>query len=193
MAYFELSEQELIRRESLDQIRALGIEPYPAAEYEVTANAADILDNYERNKLDYKDIKIAGRIMARRMQGKASFIELQDSTSRIQVYIARDEICPGEDKTMYNTVFKKLLDMGDIIGIEGFVFTTQVGEITIHATKIELLSKSIRPLPIVKTDADGAVYDSFNDPELKYRQRYVDLNVNPEVRNVFMMRSQIMT
>jgi lysyl-tRNA synthetase class 2 len=193
MAYFELSEQELIRRESLEQIRALGIEPYPAAEYKVTANAADILDNYERNKLEYKDIKIAGRIMARRIQGKASFIELQDSTSRIQVYIARDEICSGEDKTMYYTVFKKLLDMGDIIGIEGFVFTTQVGEITIHATKIELLSKSIRPLPIVKTDADGAVYDSFNDPELKYRQRYVDLNVNPEVRNVFMMRSQIMT
>ena len=193
MPYFELSEQELVRRESLEQIRALGIEPYPAAEYKVTANAADILDNYQRNKLAYKDIKIAGRIMARRIQGKASFIELQDATSRIQVYIARDEICTGEDKTMYNTVFKKYMDIGDIIGIEGFVFTTQVGETTIHATKIDLLSKSIRPLPIVKTDADGEVHDGFNDPELKYRQRYVDLNVNPEVRNVFMMRSQIMT
>ena len=186
-----LSEQELQRREKLDRLKALGIEPYPAAEFKVDCSAEDILKNYESNKTLYKAVSFAGRIMRRRMQGKAAFVEMQDVSARIQVYFNRDEICPGEDKTMYNEVFKKLVDTGDIIGIKGYVFTTQVGEITIHANEFILLTKSVKPLPQPVIDADGKVHDAFSDPEQKYRQRYVDLNVNPEVRETFVQRSQL--
>lgn len=187
----ELSEQELIRRQSLEEIKKLGIEPYPAELFNVNTSAKDILENYEREKLEYKNISIAGRIMSRRIMGNASFAELQDSSGRIQVYIKRDDVCTGEDKTLYNTVFKKLLDIGDIIGITGYVFTTQVGEITIHATGLKLLSKSLKPLPIVKKDAEGNVHDAFSDPEMRYRQRYVDLIVNNHVKEAFIKRTQL--
>ncbi len=186
-----LSEQEIIRRNNLKELEDLGIDPYPAALYPVNAHAKEIKDNYEHNKLDYKNVVLAGRIMMKRIMGKASFAELQDSTGRIQVYINRDEICPGEDKTLYNTVFKKLMDIGDFIGVKGFVFTTQTGEITVHATELVLLSKSLRPLPIVKVDAEGKVHDAFTDPQQRYRMRYVDLTVNPQVRDVFVKRSQV--
>ncbi len=187
----ELSEQEQFRHDAVEQIRKLGIDPYPAAQYEVNANAADILANYEREKGDYQNISIAGRIMSRRIMGNASFAEIQDQTGRIQVYIRRDDICPGEDKTLYNTLFKKLLDIGDIIGIKGFVFVTQTGTISIHVTSFTLLCKSLRPLPVVKVDSEGKAHDVVSDPELRYRQRYVDLIVNPAVKNVFIQRGKI--
>jgi lysyl-tRNA synthetase class 2 len=185
-----LSEQEQIRRNSLDELRKLGINPYPAAEYKTNVFAKDILDNYTPEKNNFQDVCLAGRIMSRRIMGNASFAELMDSSGRIQIYFRRDDICPGEDKTMYNTVFKHLLDNGDIIGIKGFVFKTQVGEITVHVNEFSVLSKSIRPLPIVK-EKDGVLFDAFTDPETRYRQRYVDLIVNPNVRDVFRKRTQI--
>lgn len=190
MANLELSEQELIRRQSLDKLRELGIEPYPAPLYPVNATAAQIESEYSAEKGNFQDVCIAGRIMSRRIMGAASFMELQDASGRIQVYVKRDEICPGEDKTMYNTVFKKLLDIGDIVGIKGFAFTTQTGQITVHAKELTLLSKSLKVLPIVK-ESDGKVHDAFTDPELRYRQRYVDLIVNPQVKDTFIKRAKI--
>lgn len=186
-----LSEQEILRRDSLKQLRALGIDPYPAEAYQINASAADILANYEKDKTAYKTISIAGRIMGRNIMGAASFAELQDSTGRIQIYLKRDELCPGEDKTLYNTVFKKLLDIGDFVGVEGYVFTTQTGEISIHVNKLTVLSKSLRPLPIVKRDDQGNVYDGFTNPELRYRMRYVDLTVNPDYKQIFINRSRV--
>jgi lysyl-tRNA synthetase class 2 len=190
-----LSEQEIIRRQSKEELEKLGINPYPAELFEVNATAKDILENYERNKIDYKNISIAGRIMRRNVMGSAAFLELQDESGRIQVYFKRDDICPGEDKTLYNLVFKKHLDLGDIIGVKGYVFTTQTGEISIHATSFIILSKSLRPLPVVKetTDEQGNVtrHDAFTDPEQRYRQRYVDLVVNPHVRDAFIKRTQL--
>ncbi len=186
-----LSEQELLRRESMQELLKLGIDPYPADLFEVNVTAADIHENYERDKTNYKNISIAGRIMTRRIMGNASFAEIQDSTGRIQVYFKRDDICEGDDKTMYNIVFKKLLDIGDIIGVQGYVFTTQTGEISIHVTSFKVLSKSLRPLPIVKTDAEGNVFDAVTDPEFRYRQRYADLIINNDVKEVFRKRTQI--
>lgn len=189
MNVLELSEQEIIRRNSMNELRAMGIEPYPAAEYVTNAFSTDIKKEFE-DDAEPRQVSVAGRIMSRRVMGKASFIELQDSKGRIQVYITRDDICPDEDKEMYNTVFKRLLDLGDFIGIEGFVFRTQMGEISIHAKKLTVLAKSIKPLPIVKYK-DGVAYDSFDDPELRYRQRYVDLIVNDGVKETFLKRSTI--
>ena len=186
-----LSEQEVYRREALAELEKLGINPYPAELYEVNTSAASIHKYYEVNKTEYKDISLAGRIMSKRVMGKASFAELQDSSGRIQIYVNRDEICPGEDKTLYNTVFKKLMDLGDIVGVKGYVFTTQVGEISIHVKELVMLSKSLRPLPMPKTDADGKIHDAFTDPEKRYRQRYVDLIVNPHVRDAFVKRTQL--
>ena len=183
----ELSSLEVQRRESLDKLRELGIDPYPAALYDVTNYAAEIKSNFEEGK----QVTIAGRMMSQRIMGKASFAEIQDSSGRIQVYINRDEICPGEDKTMYNDVFKKLLDLGDFIGIKGKVFKTQVGETSVHVEEFTLLSKALKPLPMAKTDADGKVHDAFTDPELRYRQRYVDMVVNPQVREVFIKRTKL--
>ena len=191
MNILELSEQEINRRNSLNELRAMGIEPYPAAEYVVNAHSADIKENFDDNA-EPRRVSIAGRMMSRRVMGKASFIELQDSKGRIQVYITRDDICPDENKELYNTVFKRLLDLGDFIGIEGFVFRTQMGEISVHAQKLTLLSKSLRPLPIVKYK-DGVAYDKFEDPELRYRQRYVDLVVNEEVKDIFLKRAKIIS
>ena len=188
-----LNEQEILRRESLAKLRELGIEPYPAAEYPVNASTQDIKDGYDDEKHNFNDVCIVGRIMSRRIMGAASFMELQDETGRIQVYVKRDEICPDEDKTLYNTVFKKLLDIGDIIGITGFAFITQTGQLSVHAKSLTVLSKSLRVLPSVKTDADGTVHDGFTDPELRYRQRYVDLIVNPQVRDVFVKRAKIIS
>lgn len=187
----ELSEQELVRRNSLNELLKLGINPYPADLFEVDSNAKDILENYERDKISYKNISIAGRIMTRRIMGNAAFAEIQDSTGRIQIYVRRDDICEGDDKTMYNTVFKKLLDIGDIIGVTGYVFTTQTGETTIHVTSLKLLCKSLKPLPIVKTDEEGNVHDAFTDPEQRYRMRYLDLIVNPQVKDTFRKRTQL--
>lgn len=187
----ELSEQELLRREKLKEIRSLGIEPYPAEEFTVNVNAADIKENYERDKLNYKDISLAGRIMSVRDMGKAAFAVLQDATGRIQVYIKRDEVCPGEDKTLYDVLWKKLLDIGDIIGVKGYVFTTKTGEISIHVAEFKLLSKALKPLPIVKTDADGNSFDEVTDPEFRYRQRYVDLIINPKVKQTFELRTKL--
>ena len=192
MANPELSEQEIQRRESLNRLRELGVEPYPAALYPVNADAAFIKANYNPEEPNLSDLCIAGRIMSRRIMGAASFMELQDESGRIQVYIKRDEICPDEDKTMYNTVFKKLLDIGDIVGIKGFAFVTQTGQLSVHAKELTLLSKSLRVLPIVK-EADGKVHDAVTDPELRYRQRYVDLIVNPQVREVFVKRAKIIS
>lgn len=186
-----LSEQELQRRDSLKQLRELGIDPYPAAAFTINAHAADILANYEKDKTAYKTISIAGRIMGRNIMGAASFAELQDATGRIQIYLKRDELCPGDDKTLYNTVFKKLLDIGDFVGVEGYVFTTQTGEISVHVTKLTVLAKSLRPLPIVKRDDDGNVFDGFTNPELRYRMRYVDLTVNPDYKKIFINRSKV--
>lgn len=188
-----LSEQEIQRRESLNELRRLGINPYPAEAFDVNANAADILANYDKDKTAYKTIRLAGRIMTRRIMGNASFVELQDATGRIQVYIRRDDVCPDEDKTLYNTVFKKLLDIGDFIGVQGYVFTTQTGEISIHVTEFKVLSKSLKPLPIVKRDDDGNIYDGFTDPEMRYRMRYVDLTVNPEFKEIFKIRSKVIS
>ena len=193
MANLELSEQEIIRRESLGKLRELGIDPYPAALYPVNTTAEEIKAGFDPEKGNFQEVCIAGRMMSRRIMGAASFIELLDPTGKIQVYVKRDEICPGEDKTMYNTVFKKLLDIGDIIGIKGFAFFTQTGTLSVHAKELTVLSKSLRVLPIVKTDADGTVHDSFSDPELRYRQRYVDLIVNPEVKDPFVKRAVIMS
>ncbi len=192
MLHSELNEQEIIRRESLAKLRELGIDPYPAPLYPVNATAKQINEEFDAEKGNLQDLTIAGRIMTRRIMGAASFIELQDETGRIQVYLKRDEICEGEDKTMYNTVFKKLLDIGDIIGIKGFAFITKTGHLSIHAKELTILSKSLKVLPVVK-EKDGEIYDSFSDPELKYRQRYVDLIVNPQVRDTFIMRSKIMS
>jgi lysyl-tRNA synthetase, class II len=186
-----LSEQEQIRRKALDDIRNLGINPYPAAEYKTNAFAADILENYSPEKNNYQDVCLAGRIMSRRIMGNASFAEIMDSSGRIQVYLRRDDICPGEDKTLYNTLFKHLLDIGDIIGVKGFVFTTQMGETTVHVKEFTLLCKSIHPLPVVK-EKDGVLFDAVTDPEMRYRQRYVDLIVNPHVRDTFRKRTMIL-
>jgi len=185
-----LSEQEVIRRNSLKELISLGIDPYPAAEYKVNVTSKEIHENFPKDKTLYQEVTFAGRIMSRRIMGAASFVELQDSTDKIQVYFKRDEICEGEDKTMYNTVFKRLLDIGDIIGVKGFVFITQMGELTIHAKEYTILSKSLRPLPIVK-EKDDQVFDAFTDAEQRYRQRYVDLIVNPEVRDTFLKRTAI--
>ena len=187
----ELSEQEIVRRESLQKLLELGINPYPSELFDVNVSATEIKKNYNSDKLGYKNIQIAGRLMSRRVMGKASFAELQDSTGRIQLYFNRDEICPDEDKTMYNTVFKKLLDIGDFIGVKGYVFTTKVGEISIHVKSFVVLSKTLKPLPLPKTDTDGKIYDAFTDPEKRYRQRYVDLVVNPHVKEVFVKRTQL--
>ena len=187
----ELSEQEILRREKLTEIRSLGIDPYPAEEFTINVNAADIKENYERDKLNYKDISFAGRIMSVRDMGKAAFAVLQDSSGRMQIYIKRDEICPGDDKTLYDSLWKKLLDIGDIIGVKGYVFTTKTGEISIHVSTFKLLSKALKPLPIVKTDADGNSFDEVTDPEFRYRQRYVDLIINPKVKKTFEQRTKI--
>lgn len=186
-----LSEQEILRREALVELRKLGIEPYPAEAYEINVTAQDIINNYERDKTSYKNISLAGRIMTRRIMGNASFAEIQDATGRMQIYLKRDEICPTEDKTLYNTVFKKLMDIGDYVGVKGYVFTTQTGEISIHVTELKLLAKSLKPLPVVKRDDDGNVYDGFTDPEMRYRQRYVDLTVNPHLKQIFINRSKV--
>lgn len=188
-----LSEQELERRKDREELMKLGINPYPAETFPINVTAEDIHKNYERRKNDYKNISIAGRLMSRRIMGSASFAELQDSTGRLQIYIRRDDICPDEDKTFYNTVFKKLLGIGDFIGVTGYIFTTQTGEISLHVTELKVLSKAVKPLPVVKRDDEGNVYDGFTDPELRYRQRYVDLVVNPEVKQVFLTRSRIIT
>lgn len=190
MNVLELSEQEIVRRNSLAELRKMGIEPYPAEEYVVTGHTKEIKENF-KDDTEPREVRIAGRIMSRRIMGKASFMELQDSEGRIQVYISRDDLCPGEDKDTYNIFFKKLLDIGDIVGIEGFVFRTQMGEITVHAKNIKMLCKSLRPLPIVKMK-DGKAYDAFEDPELRYRQRYVDLIVNDGVKDIFLQRATVL-
>ena len=189
MNILELSEQEIVRRNSLAELRKNGIEPYPAAEFVVTGHTKEIKENFS-DDAEPRQVSIAGRIMSRRIMGKASFMELQDADGRIQVYISRDDICPDENKDLYNVFFKKLLDIGDFVGIEGFVFRTQMGEITVHAQTIKMLSKSLRPLPIVKVK-DGVTYDAFEDPELRYRQRYVDLVVNEGVKDIFIKRTKV--
>ena len=186
-----LSEQEQQRRESMQELMRMGIDPFPAATFEINATAKDILANFEKNPTAYQQILIAGRIMSRRIMGNASFVELQDASDRIQLYIKRDDICPDEDKTLYNTVFKKLLDIGDIIGVTGYVFTTQTGEISIHVSSFTILTKSLRPLPVVKTDADGKEHNAVTDAEFRYRQRYADLIINQQVRDGFRKRTQI--
>lgn len=187
-----LSEQEQLRRQKREQLMAMGINPYPPELFEVNVTAQDIAQNYENNKIDYKSVSIAGRLMGFRIMGSASFAELQDATGRIQLYFRRDDLCPTEDKTLYNTVFKKLLDIGDIVGVNGYVFTTQTGELSIHVVSFKLLSKALKPLPIVK-EVDGKTYDAFTDPELRYRQRYVDLIVNPQVKDIFIKRAKIVS
>ncbi len=190
MNLLELSEQEILRRGSLDEMRRLGIDPYPAPLYPVDAYTTEIKESFRDDEAEPRKVCVAGRIMSRRIMGKASFIELQDSKGRIQVYISRDDLCPGEDKELYNTVFKKLLDIGDFIGIKGYVFRTQTGEISVHAQELTVLSKSLRPLPIVKVK-DGVTYDAFDDPELRYRRRYVDLVVNDQVKDIFIKRTKV--
>ncbi len=189
MNVLELSEQEIVRRNSLAELRKIGIDPYPAAEYKVTGHTKEIKETFNDNA-EPRNVSIAGRIMSRRIMGKASFMELQDADGRIQVYVSRDDICPDENKDLYNVFFKKLLDIGDFVGVEGFVFRTQMGEITVHAKSLTLLSKSLRPLPIVKMK-DGVKYDAFEDPELRYRQRYVDLVVNDGVKEIFIKRTKV--
>ena len=189
MNVLELSEQEIFRRNSLEQLKAMGINPYPADEYVVNAYSDDIVANF-KDDAEPRQVSIAGRMMNRRIMGKASFFELQDSRGRVQVYVSRDDLCPGEDKELYNTVFKKLLDMGDFVGVEGYVFRTQTGEISVHAQSLKLLSKSLKPLPVVKVK-DGVTYDAFEDPELRYRQRYVDLVVNAGVKETFLKRALV--
>jgi lysyl-tRNA synthetase class 2 len=192
MATQQLNEQETIRRQSLEAIRKMGIDPYPPQEVEVTHTANQILNHFDEDKADeWKEVKVAGRLMSKRIMGKASFAEIQDHTGKVQAYFNRDEICPGEDKTLYNDLFKKLIDRGDYIAIEGFVFKTRVGEISIHVERFTLLSKSIKPLPFPKTDEQGNVYDAFTDPEQRYRQRYVDLTLNPKVRDTFVKRTKV--
>src|SRR5678815_1377858 len=187
----QLSEQEIVRRQNLQKIIDLGINPYPPELYPVNAYAATIIKEFDPEKKNFQDICVAGRYMSSRIMGKASFAEIQDSTGRIQVYINRDQICPGEDKTLYDTVFKHLLDLGDFIGVKGYVFITKTGETSIHASELTLLSKALRPLPVVKVDADGVVHDAFTDPEQRYRQRYVDLTVNPQIKKVFIDRTKM--
>ncbi len=187
----ELSEQEIIRRGSMETMRQMGIDPYPAAEYPVDAYSDDIRANFS-DEAEPRQVCVAGRIMTRRIMGKASFMELQDSHGRVQVYVSRDEICPGDDKELYNTVFKKLLDIGDFVGVRGHVFRTQTGEISVHASDLTVLAKSLRPLPVVKVK-DGKTYDAFDDPELRYRRRYVDLVVNEGVRDIFLKRTRVYT
>ena len=189
MNVLELSEQEIVRRQSLQELRDMGIDPYPAAEFPTNAFSTEIRDNFKDD--EQREVCIAGRMMSRRVMGKASFAELQDSKGRIQVYITRDDICPGENKELYNTVFKRLLDIGDFIGVRGFVFRTQTGEISVHARELTVLSKSLKPLPIVKYK-DGVAYDKFDDPELRYRQRYVDLVVNEGVKDTFLKRATVL-
>ncbi|MEB2785763.1 lysine--tRNA ligase [Algoriphagus persicinus] len=188
-----LSEQEIERRKDREELMKLGINPYPAEAFPINVTAEDIHRNYENRKNDYKGISIAGRLMSRRIMGSASFGEIQDATGRLQIYVRRDDICEGEDKTLYNSVFKKLLGIGDFLGLKGYIFTTQTGEISLHVTELTLLSKSVKPLPVVKRDEDGNVHDGFTDPEMRYRQRYVDLTVNPEVKKTFITRSRIIT
>ncbi len=190
MNVLELSEQEIVRRQSLQELRAMGIDPYPAAEFPTDAFSTDIRDSF-KDEDKPREVVIAGRLMGRRVMGKASFAELQDSKGRIQVYIARDEICPEENKDLYNKVFKKLLDIGDFIGVKGFVFRTQTGEISVHAKSLTLLSKSLKPLPVVKYK-DGVAYDKFDDPEMRARQRYVDLVVNEGVKDTFLKRATVL-
>src|SRR5574344_2273373 len=189
MNVLELSEQEIIRRNSLQELRNLGINPYPAAEYPTNAFSTDIKENFKED--EKREVCIAGRLMSRRVMGKASFAEIQDSKGRIQVYITRDDICPDENKDLYNSVFKRLLDIGDFIGVTGFVFKTQTGEVSVHAQSLSILSKSLKPLPIVKYK-DGVAYDKFEDPELRYRQRYVDLIVNDGVKDTFLQRATVL-
>ena len=186
----KISEQEQFRREALKELQDLGINPYPAEKFEVNTTASQILAQYPEDNSLFQKVEIAGRLMGRRIMGSASFAEIQDATDRIQLYFNRDEICPGEDKTMYNTVFKRLLDIGDIIGVKGYVFITKMGEITIHVKEYKILCKSLRPLPVVK-EKDGQVYDAFKDPEQRYRQRYLDLIVNPQIRNTFRQRARM--
>lgn len=186
----ELNEQEIQRRKDVEELRSMGIEPYPAAEYEINTNSEEIRENFDKEEAKFTNVRIAGRIMSRRIMGAASFCELQDEKGRIQLYLNRDEICPNEDKSLYNVVFKKLLDIGDIIGVEGFVFRTKMGEISVHVKNIKVLCKSVKPLPVVKTK-DGKEYDSFSDAEQRYRQRYIDLIVNPNVRQTFIQRTII--
>ena len=188
-----LSEQELERRKDREELYSLGINPYPAESFVINTTAEDIHKNYENSKTDYKDISIAGRLMSRRIMGSASFAEIQDSTGRLQIYVRRDDISTDANPEFYNTVFKKLLGIGDFIGVTGYIFTTQTGEISLHVTKLTVLSKAVKPLPIVKRDEDGTVFDGFTDPEQRYRQRYVDLTVNPEVKNTFVTRSKIIS
>ncbi len=190
MSIIELSEQEIVRRTSMQKMKEMGIDPYPAAEFPVNVTTSEIKENYNPELNNYRDVVLAGRIMSRRIMGKASFAEIQDATGRIQLYINRDEICPEEDKSHYNDVFKKLLDIGDIIGVKGFAFITQVGELSVHVKEFYILSKSLRPLPIVK-EKDGQLFDAVTDPELRYRQRYVDLIVNPQVKDTFIKRTKI--
>ena len=186
----ELTDQEIFRRKAKEELEAMGINPYPAPTFEVNVTAEEIARKFPQDNSLFQNVSIAGRIMSRRVMGAASFAELQDATGRIQLYIKRDEICPGEDKSLYNTVFKKLTDIGDIVGVSGFVFVTQMGEISIHVKSFTMLSKSLRPLPVVK-EKDGQTFDAFTDPEQRYRQRYVDLIVNPQVRKVFVQRTKL--
>lgn len=188
-----LSEQEIVRRENLQAMRDLGIDPYPASTFEINAKSTEIKQNFKEGDTIYQEVSLAGRLMSRRIMGKASFAEIQDSEGRIQLYVSRDDICPGENKDLYNKVFKKLLDFGDFIGVKGYAFYTKVGECSIHVTELTILSKSLRPLPVVKRDDEGNVFDKFSDPEQRYRMRYVDLVVNPEVREVFKKRTQMYT
>ena len=190
MNILELSEQEIVRRQSLQTLRDMGIDPYPAAEFPTNAFSTDIRSEF-KDEDEPRQVMIAGRLMGRRVMGKASFAEIQDSKGRIQVYVSRDEICHGDNKDLYNVVFKKLMDIGDFIGVKGFVFRTQTGEISVHAQELTLLSKSLKPLPIVKYK-DGVAYDKFDDPELRYRQRYVDLVVNDGVKDTFLKRATVL-
>lgn len=190
MSITELSEQEIIRRNSLQKLKEMGIDPYPAAQFPVNVSTSEILKNYKPELNNYTDVVLAGRIMSRRIMGKASFAELQDASGRIQLYINRDEICPDEDKSLYNDVFKKLLDIGDIVGVKGYAFITQMGELTVHVREFSILSKSLRPLPVVK-EKDGQTFDAVTDAEFRYRQRYVDLIVNPQIKDVFLKRTKI--
>ncbi len=187
----QLSEQELVRRQNLKKLMELGIDPYPPDLFPVNAYAATIRKDFDPDKGNFRDVVLAGRLMSSRVMGKASFAEIQDSSGRIQIYVNRDQICPGEDKTLYDVVFKHLLDLGDFIGVKGYVFITKTGEISVHAHELVLLSKSLRPLPVVKVDADGVAHDAFTDPELRYRQRYVDLVVNPAIKKVFEDRTRM--
>ena len=190
MSQLELSEQEQIRRKALEELRQAGIDPYPAQEYITNISTTEIKENFKPEKKNFQDVSIAGRIMSRRIMGNASFAEIQDDRGRIQVYLRRDDLCPAEDKSFYNNIFKKLLDIGDFIGVKGFVFITQMGEITVHVKELTVLSKSLRPLPVVK-EKEGRIYDEVKDPEFRYRQRYVDLVINPRVKQVFIKRTRI--